>query len=56
MHDDLEEFYIHIVFQSDASVNQKGIVFPPQKKQNPTEYKGPGHQHPIKIKKPKPDS
>ena len=25
MHDDLEEYYIHIVFQSDAPVNQKGI-------------------------------
>ena len=31
-YDDLEEFYIHIVFQSNAPVNQKGIEFPPQKK------------------------
>ena len=32
MHDDLEEFYIHIVFQPNAPDNQQGIEFPPQKK------------------------
>ena len=37
MHDDLEEFYIHIVFQSNAPVNQKGIEFPPPKKYNATD-------------------
>jgi hypothetical protein len=54
MHDDLQEFCIHIVFESNAPVNQNGIEFPPQNKQNAEEPKGPAHPH--KPKKPKNNS
>jgi len=32
LNQDVEEFYIHIVFYQSAPLNQAGQVFPPEKK------------------------